>query len=253
MAPTMAIAQTSGSRTELQPLSRLTQVQSVVDVLASASFDFLIATMVLAILTAVLLESARDFGLRSWVSRTLVRRWGPQHGRGLQEYGLTPTMFGLQPDELAGQIAALLRPHVVQDDTTDLHQWLDWLIPTARASQSARASDPRGQDSSATRPSPQLDVAAYEEEEQGRKQARLDALAAKLDIAIDQLQVRLRSRHKWVTLGLALLVACLLTGALLVGVRLDVMTTPIIAAVAFSAALATPLLRDLIRAAIRAF
>lgn len=82
--------------------------QQTVAVLASTAWDFLVATMVLAIVTAVILEAIRDFGFRTLVNTLVVRRWAELGN--LYMYGVTRTMLSLSPDELCGQLSALLHP-----------------------------------------------------------------------------------------------------------------------------------------------
>ena len=84
-------------------MSQLIGVQNMLDVLAVAAWDFMVATFVLAMLTAVVLEAARDFGLRA------VLHWYYVRNFRLVSYPIPWSMLSLAPDELCGQIALTMQ------------------------------------------------------------------------------------------------------------------------------------------------
>lgn len=226
------------------------EVSRVLDLLASASINFLIAMLAFAVFTAVLLEATRDFGLRRIVANLVLLRWAPEWSDGLRKYGATRSMLSLEPDELAGQVASLIKPALFQEDSEKLRDWLRQLVPDPKPDSEGSGPAFASDEAPNTRPGSQLVLTDTDSSEQERDEQ--DRLVAKADRAIDQLQLRLRSALRLSTLILSVLVALVLAFLLLIGVNVGALTTPIVLAITLSAAFAAPLLRELFKTITRA-
>lgn len=224
---------------------------NTLDFLAGASWDFMVATITIAFLAAVVLEAARDFGLRSIINLLYLRRWPftPLVFRQRLLLWRNQTVLALAPDELCGHIASSIRSRLFNLDETDA---LGSVSSSFRSQSSLDAGIEAERELLHTL---ELlsDISIREigdpdsDSDERHRDEALAQLIEIIDRSIDVLQLRLRTANRWLGLTLSVAIAFFISTILVTGFELQTSTIPLLVMVAASGGLISPLLRGLVR------
>jgi len=208
-------------RADAHPLS---EVEAILTVLSSSAWHLLVAVVVLAVLLALLLEAVADWGLRAQA-----------HGKAIQSalgdsvdlgsLGLTRAVLSLPSDELAAQLAAL-----------------------------AGLSAPPGSDGVSIRSL--LLERGPQEEGPAVASTALEWEAQQIERQLDRLQAALRESYRRQEMALALALGGMLAGLWIWAIdpsslagTLSLLVLAVL--IPLAAALLAPMLRELLRNAMR--